>query len=83
LFEAIAIFLDGGNAIADRLSAPNIGSQKILLRYFLDTVLGRVGGGGKLPTVSRQGDIGKHKNSDATENDSFPRCEIAPHQLLE
>ena len=83
MFEAIAIFLDGGNVIADRLGASNISPQKILLRYFLGAVLGCMRGGRKLPAVGRQGDIREDEESHAPENTSFPRCEIATHQLLE
>jgi len=83
LFETIAIFLDGRNAVTDGLGAPNIGAQKILLRYFLAVVLRRTRGGGKLPTVGCQSHICEDKKSHASENHSFPRCEIAPHQPLE
>jgi hypothetical protein len=84
LFEVIAILLDGRNVIADGLGALDIGFQKIMLPYFDGKLLlGRVRGRGKLPTIGRQGNIREHEKNHATENDSFPQCEIAPHQVLE
>jgi hypothetical protein len=84
LFEVIAILLDGGNVIADGLGALDIGLQQIMLLYFHGKLLlGRVRGRGKPPTVSRQGDVREHEKNHAGENYPFPKCEIAPHQVLE
>jgi hypothetical protein len=80
----IAVFLYGGNVVADVLGALDIGLQESMLPcLYGKLLLGRLRGRGKFPTVSRQGDIGNHKKNNAGENDSFPQCEIALHQVLE
>jgi hypothetical protein len=84
LLETIAILLDGRDVLADGLGALDVGFQEIVLFCFDGKLLlRRVRGGGKLPTVSRQSDIRDDDKNHATENDSFPQCEVAPHQVLE
>jgi hypothetical protein len=42
-----------------------------------------VRGRGKLPTVSCKANIRKDEKNHAEQDDSFPQCEIATHQVLE
>ena len=84
MLEALAIFLDVGNIIANGLGALDVGSQEVLWRCFLSAVLRRrVLRRRKLPTVSSQDHVREDKQRHAAENDPLPHSEIAPHQVLE